>query len=237
MKHTSLVGGIPVSIERSAKRRTIGLTVERDGTVTARVPSSSSDSEIERVLKSRELWLHSALEKRRETLAIEGGKEFVSGEGFHYLGKSYRLRVLNKSDDLCDATPPLRLFQSRFLLRHDAKQDAAGHFVRWYSEAGRRWLARQLPTLSRRVGVAAAGTRVGDLRYRWASCSENGWLNFHWKTFLLPSGVIRYLVLHELCHLIEHNHSPRFWQLLRAVDQDFQEKERWLAENAKIYTF
>ena len=76
-----------------------------------------------------------------------------------------------------------------------------------------------------------------DLGYRWASCSKSGWLNFHWKTFLLPSPVIAYLVLHELCHLEEHHHGPRFWQRLRSVASDYEKIERWLLQHGPEYGF
>jgi predicted metal-dependent hydrolase len=70
-----------------------------------------------------------------------------------------------------------------------------------------------------------------DLGYRWASCSKHGRLNFHWRAILLPPELVEYLVLHELCHLIEHNHTPRFWSLVSRADRDCEQKERWRREN------
>jgi predicted metal-dependent hydrolase len=230
------IGGIPVSIRRSEKRRNLGLIVERDGRVTASVPSAAKDSEILRLLQSRELWIHQALAKHGSRFPDQSTKNYVSGEGFHYLGRSYRLFIVKPSDS-GNATPPLGFHQSRFFLRHDAKAGARDHFIKWYTEIGQRWLTDRLPPLARRVGVEVSGIRVKDLGFRWASCSKNGWLNFHWKTLQLPPAIITYLILHELCHLVEHNHSPSFWQRLRSVSPDHRKSERWLHENGSKFGF
>ena len=93
-------------------------------------------------------------------------KEFVSGEGFPYLGRSYRLLLVNAQD------VPLRMEAGRFrLLRTEARQGLA-HFVRWYTEHGRVWLHPRVAALARRVGVEPAGIEVRDLGYRWASCGR-----------------------------------------------------------------
>lgn len=228
------IGGIPVSIRRSEKRRTLGLTVERDGRVTASVPSAAKDLEVLRLLQSRELWIHQALAKRGSHFPDRSTKSYVSGEGFHYLGRSYRLFIVKASSG-SDATPPLRFHQSRFFLCQDAREKARQHFIKWYSDVGQRWLSAHLPELARRVGVKAEGIRVKDLGFRWASCSKTGWLNFHWKVLLLPPPIITYLILHELCHLVEHNHGPKFWRRLRSVVHDYEKAERWLHENGNRF--
>jgi hypothetical protein len=237
MSTTVDIGGITVTIRRSEERRTLGLTVERDGSVVATAPALAAESEILRHLRSRELWLHKSVAKRTPPAVPEtAAKQFVTGEGFHYLGRSYRLRVMKPAEAL-PGTPPLRLHHSRFLLRHDAVNQARAHFIHWYSAAGQRWLGQHLPTLAQRVGVIPMRTRVRDLGFRWASCSDKGCLNFHWRTFLLPPVIIRYLAMHELCHLIEHHHGPAFWRTVSAAQPDWQAKERWLREHAHGLSF
>lgn len=183
------IRGLPIRLRRSEQRRTLGLTIERDGSITATAPTSAGDREIVRLLESREVWLHGALQKHKERAAPVGGKEFVSGEGFHFLGRSHRLRVL-KAFEVTQELPMLRLFEGRFLLLPDAVPAARNHFVRWYSQAGQRWIERHLPALARRVGCEFKAAKVMELGYRWASCAPTGRLNFHWRTFMLPPAVI-----------------------------------------------
>ncbi len=224
------ISNVEVHVRRSDRRQTIGLTVERDGSVVAAVPLSIPLGEVERQLRGRELWLQSALTRRTSLTPPATVKQYVSGEGFHYLGRAYRLRVLRDvgGDDLI---PELRLFQGMFLLRGDCAPRGRECFVRWYSARAESWLAERTPRLQRRVGVEVPRVAVMDLGYRWASCSESGRLNFHWRTVLLPPEMVEYLVLHELCHLIEHNHTPRFWSLVSRADRDYEHRERWLREN------
>jgi predicted metal-dependent hydrolase len=230
MSEVLSISGVEVSLRRSERRRSIGMVVERDGSVIANVPASISLSEAERVLRSRELWLHSALAKRGALSHQAAPKEYVSGEGFLYLGRAYRLRV-TRHTPTDETLPPLRLFRGRFQLRADCVNRGHDCFVRWYSEQAHTWLTEKLPRLQRRVGVSVQQVSVMDLGFRWASCSAAGRLNFHWRTVLLPPEFVEYIVLHELCHLIEHNHTPRFWSHVHRADRDFEQKERWLKEN------
>lgn len=161
------------------------------------------------------------------------GKEYVSGEGFHYLGRAYRLRVIwvIPVEGGSPQIPDLRFTRNRFELRGDCVARGRDCFVRWYSARAQEWLDARMPRLQRRVGVQVKRLAVQDLGYRWASCSAFARLNFHWRTILLPPDLVEYLVLHELCHLLEHNHTPQFWSFVRRVDRDYEHKERWLREN------
>lgn len=75
--------------------------------------------------------------------------------------------------------------------------------------------------------------KVLDLKYRWGSCSQDGTLNFHWKTILAPMTVVDYIVVHEMAHLIEHNHTPEFWDLVGMVLSDYEKRKEWLERNGK----
>ena len=96
-------------------------------------------------------------------------------------------------------------------------------------------IAERMPRLPRRVGVEVHRVAVMDLGFRWASCSEAGRVNFHWRTVLLPPHLVEYLVLHELCHPMEHNHTPRFWSLVRRADPDVDRNERLLKEDGSRF--
>lgn len=229
MSETLSIGNLEIIVRRSEKRHTVNLAVERDGSLVATVPASMQTSELFRIARSRELWLHSAV-ARRNALVSGFAKEYVSGEGFYYLGRSYRLRVL-RGAAAGSGWPELRLFQGRFQLREDCVPDGRRCFLRWYSKQMQTWLLENIDQLQARVGVTVRKTSVMDLGFRWASCSDAGRLNFNWRAILLPSRIISYLVLHELCHLLEHNHTKKFWSLVQCVDHQYARKEQWLLEN------
>jgi predicted metal-dependent hydrolase len=229
------IGDVEVMVRRSHKRHTVGLTIERDGQVVAAVPANMSLKEVTEIVRQRETWVHSALLRRSAIAPASGSKEYVSGEGFHYLGRSYRLRVLRGTTGV-SGLPELRLFEGTFQLRADCVPRGRECFVGWYTGQMGTWLSEKLPQLQRRVGAIVRRTSVMDLGLRWGSCSEAGRVNFHWRAILLPPRLVSYLVLHELCHLLEHNHTEKFWALVRRVDHDFERKERWLRENGARFS-
>jgi predicted metal-dependent hydrolase len=77
--------------------------------------------------------------------------------------------------------------------------------------------------------------QVRELGYRWGSCGYKGDLYFHWQVAMLPRTMIEYLVVHELVHLIEPNHSNQFWDRVQRIVPDYIERKRWLAENGASY--
>ena len=82
------------------------------------------------------------------------------------------------------------------------------------------------------MGVHPGRIAVRDQKSRWGSCSSKGTLNFNWKLIMTPPQVLDYVVIHELCHLIEFNHSPRFWQLVYGQMPDYEAWKKWLKAHA-----
>ena len=79
-----------------------------------------------------------------------------------------------------------------------------------------------------KVGVDVAVIKVKNMRYRWASCGKNNRLNIHWKCMMAPSGIIDYIVVHELCHFHQRNHTDAFWNEVDQVMPDYRERKNWL---------
>jgi predicted metal-dependent hydrolase len=134
--------------------------------------------------------------------------EFVSGETFNYLGRGYRLKVVEEAAEM------LCFDGKNFILHATARSKAADHFMRWYIQSGRPWILERVNLLNRKIGAMPARVDVRDLGYRWGSCGQNGAVNFNWKLVQLPLRVIDYVIAHELAHLIEPNHGAEFWRIL-----------------------
>jgi predicted metal-dependent hydrolase len=96
-----------------------------------------------------------------------------------------------------------------------------------------RHAARELVTMlaedeAPTLGVAYARIQIRDQRSLWGSCSTRGTLSFNWRLVLAPFEVLDYVVVHELCHLLEPNHSRRFWKLVEARRPDWRVQREWL---------
>jgi hypothetical protein len=162
-------------------------------------------------------------------------REFVSGQGFLYLGKSHRLRFVENSSK---GKKPKRTTERKLRLRHgyfelDKEQQpkAREHFISWYKEKTEEKLNERIPRYDKRIGVEVSRFGVSNLGHRWASYSRNSTIHFNWRAVMAPIWVFDYILVHEMAHTIERRHSRRFWQLVSRVMPDFEEIVRWLSEN------
>jgi predicted metal-dependent hydrolase len=226
-----IIDDLRFTLRRSRRRTTVGVTVERDGSLTLAAPEHCSVERIEAIAREKQFWIYTKLAEKHLLFRPPPPKEYVSGEGFHYLGRTYRLKVVDGGvQDV-----PLRLVHGRFLLRRDSVARAPGYFERWYTDHGRRWLERRIDRLAPRVGAEPTGLEVRDLGYRWGSCSVGGGLNFHWRSLLLPPRIVEYVVAHELVHLLVPNHGAEFWARLERAMPDYVERKQWLAEEGSRF--
>lgn len=210
---------------RRAARKTIGITVERDGSVVVTAPETLDNESIEKHVWSRRLWIwqKQAIKKHQNNEMIQ--KQFVSGESFYYLGRLHRLQPVDEQDK------PLKLMHGWFNLRRDVQADAKKHFMKWYSERLELKIHERIAPLAKKAGIEVGKVKVLDLGYRWGSCTKEGNLNFNWKIAMAPLSIIDYVLAHELIHLKEHSHSERFWKELSKVVPDYAKRKEWLKAN------
>jgi len=219
------VDDLEIPVRESARRKTLQLTVERDSSLLLTTPPGVSAGTLEAFIRSKQPWVYRKLAEKALMNKQVRKKSFAQGEGFLYLGRHHRLNLVAQQDE------PLKWVNGRFHLRQDALPEARKHFIRWYSERGKIWLWQRAQAFAQRLDVKPAGIKVQDLGYRWGSCGKGEMLYFHWKTILLPARIAEYVVVHELVHLHEPNHSAEFWQRLERAMPDYEERKQWLAEH------
>ncbi|WP_203468865.1 M48 family metallopeptidase [Dechloromonas sp. TW-R-39-2] len=213
------------SLQRSSRRRTIQITVERSGKLLLHAPPEVNEEQLRAFVLEKRFWIYTKLAEKERLQRRIAVKEFVDGEGFLYLGRSHRLKLVDEQD------AALRLINGRFALRRDRLSNAREQFIRWYSERARAWLSSRVADYQSRMEVTPAGVKVQDLGYRWGSCGKGNWLYFHWKSILLPARIAEYVVVHEIAHLHEPHHTPSFWLRVERAMPDFAQRKAWLAEH------
>jgi len=215
---------LPCDIERR-DRKTASVCLERDGRISVIVPQSFTDEQIERLIASKRYWIHKRLAEWRSMNAKQVEREFVNGEGFLYLGRSYRLKLIEGQGR------SLLLKNGFFCLRANARgeptEDPRDAFKRFYREKGGKQIPERVQYFQRQLGVEPPPVRVMELRYRWASCSSRR-LNFHWKCMMAPPTVLDYIIAHELAHLRHSQHTEAFWNELDKLIPDYRERHAWL---------
>ena len=208
-------------------RQTTDIVIERDGVVSVRAPLRMSPEQVDETVFSRRMWIYRNLAQWRDLNATRVVREWVNGESFLYLGSSYRLSLVNEQDE------PLKLKDGRFQLQRSvietAGRDGAQQaFENFYQCKGLARLGARVAYFASRVGVAPGRVPVKELGYRWASCMPNGDLHFHWKCLMAPLTVIDYVVVHELCHLHQRDHTDAFWNEVDKVLPNYRQRKEWL---------
>jgi predicted metal-dependent hydrolase len=208
-------------------RKTASIYIERDGQVSVLVPKTLTDLEVNRLIETKRRWIYRNLAEWQDTNATRIRRQFVSGEGFLYLGRSYRLKLVEQQSE------PLLLKDGYFCLKSDDGdlQDPSAAFKTFYKAKGQKRIDDRVGHYSDRMGVEPAGVRILELKNRWASCTPEGRLNFHWKCMMAPATVLDYIVVHELAHLKYLNHTRAFWNLVDRVLPDYRERKDWLRQN------
>lgn len=209
----------------TSKRKTLSIYIERDGQVSVLAPQDFTSQQIEEVLEQKLGWIYKGLAEWEDLNATRTKRQYVNGEGFLYLGRTYRLQIVEQQDK------PLVLKNGYFCLRRQSLAKADEAFKEFYRQKGGKKLKQRVEHYQGKIGVRSNDVRVLELKNRWASCSEKGNLNFHWKCMMAPLTVLDYIVVHELVHLLHRNHTSAFWNEVDKLIPDYQERKQWLKVN------
>lgn len=213
-----------------SRRATADIVIERDGSIVVRAPETIPDERIEDMVEAKRLWIYKNLAEWRDLNATRVLREYKNGEGFLYLGRSYRLLLVAEQNEA------LLLKNGRFSLRRDlvdAGSIAAAQsaFRDYYIARGQERISRRVNYYAPKVGVTPRALSVRELGNRWASCSPTGGLSFHWKCMMAPQTIIDYIVVHELCHFHHLDHTDAFWNEVDKVIPNYGERKEWLRKN------
>lgn len=222
---TLTIKDLHFEVRRSARRRALEITVDRGGELILSAPPEVPEAILRDFVQRKRMWIYKQLARQETCTHQAPRKVFTDGEGFLYLGRSYRLRLVE------DSIAPVKLLSGRFVMPKRLADDGREHMIRWYCGNAMRWLSCKVDDFSARMEVDPAGVKVQDLGYRWGSCGKGGWLYFHWKTILLPARIAEYVVVHEMAHLHEPHHTPEFWRRVERALPDFELRKDWLSRS------
>ncbi|MDQ8199382.1 SprT family zinc-dependent metalloprotease [Pelagicoccus enzymogenes] len=224
---------INYSVERS-ERSTTDIIVERDGTILVRAPSWIDDQRVSKIVRSKQHWIYKSLAEWRDLNATRVIREFKNGEGFLYLGRSYRLSLVSERQQKVD----LQLKNGRFQLRRELVDNGdlaavRSAFRKFYSERGSERIQERVDYFAPKVGVPIPTIDIRDLGFKWASCKPGraSEVSFDWRCMMAPQTVIDYIVAHELCHFHYLDHTEAFWNEVDKVIPKWRERKEWLRKN------
>ena len=205
-----------------SNRKTLSLIVETDGTLTVRAPTRMKEADIRHFIEIKADWIN-----RKQTVAREEAvtpHRYLDGETFLYLGKKIPLRLVP------DQRPAL-VMDGAFKLTKSAQPQAESVFEAWYKKQARAVLTERAEFFARKHQFSLGKIRITSARTRWGSCSAKKTLSFTWRLVMASPDVLDYVVVHELCHLRELNHSSSFWAQVESILPEYKSQLKWLKQN------
>jgi hypothetical protein len=202
---------------RDNTKNKVLIKVHPDCNVVVQSPIGKSDDEIINAVRKRSSWINKQIKTFRSQLTHITPRRYVSGESHRYLGKQYLLKVIVGSD----LKPAVKLLRGKFevtVRQSDAKVVQA-LLHNWYKARAKEVFQRRLSLiLDKTLWVKEAPPiRILTMQTQWGSCSPKGRLTLNPLLVKAPTECIDYVILHELCHLVEHNHSEKFYRLMTKV--------------------
>jgi predicted metal-dependent hydrolase len=215
---------IPYQLERRS-RRTIGLKISASGLIV-HAPKRISQTLLENALLEKADWIRKKLtqleENQPEPLIWEDGAELL------YLGNIIRLSL---KQDSVNRKPEFEQGVLHLRLKSIEDTDAIRNkVIQWYKKTAFIDFARRLEIFSAKLGVVLPALFLSNAQSRWGSCNSKREVRINWRLLQAPPHIINYVICHELAHLKQMNHSPKFWAVVESLQPDYKEAERTLKQ-------
>ena len=208
-------------------RKTLSITVERDRSVIVHAPYNTSSEKINSIIEKKKFLLHKKINSSNKFPVPKPYKEFVSGESIMYLGHLYKLEI--SQDNFSGVR-----FENRFSISSNNRSSANQLLKDFYYEQANEIIIPRIKRFADSLGVVQKNISVADSKYRWGSCTPKGNISFNWRIIKAPINVIDYIIVHELTHLLEANHTPDFWNIVSIQLPNYKKAKDWLKENGTL---
>jgi len=202
--------------------------ISHDATLVVRAPLRTSLSYIEKLVAEKSAWIERKMREFEKRPKAEK-KNFQAGEEFFYLGKKYKLELTNGLK--IETTEDFEmLFPKVFLWR------AKSRMHDWYKKQALKEITERTKIISEKLNLEYSTLKISNAKTNWGSCGPKNSLNFNWRLIMAPESVVDYVIIHELMHILEKNHSAKFWNKVAVVMPEYKTARKWLRENSKVLT-
>jgi len=202
----------------------MNIVIERDGTLAVLVPENISEEKILGILDRKEYDIFQKLALWQEAHREHVSRQFLSGQSFLYLGKSYILNVVKGQKR------HLIFKNSTFFLSSNA-ENPREDFIRFYKRKAKEKIAERIEIMRPRIKKMPQKIQIREMPTRWGSCTPSGNISYNWRCAMMPLFVLDYLIVHELVHLEYQDHSRDFWQRVSEILPDYNYAKDWLKTN------
>ncbi|NNC99298.1 MAG: M48 family metallopeptidase [Gammaproteobacteria bacterium] len=234
-QETMQLNGLVIKIIRSSRRKTLSLEVGHQG-VAARAPQKMRRNTIRQFIIAKENWIRRHLENLP---AVVAPIRLIDGSQLQVLGDAYSLLIVKgrKPAHIADQQQIVVPVVGSHL---PLEQSVRRKLIRWYKQLALQHLERCVAIRIRDMlpDHTPPTLKIRDYKRRWGSCNHRGDLSFNWRIIMAPESVMEYVVIHEIAHLREFNHSRRFWRIVEQQMPDWKAQQQWLSDHgSSLYRF
>jgi predicted metal-dependent hydrolase len=215
-------------IKRSARAKYVRLEVRPETGLTVVIPRSYGSGHVPDLLRAKGNWISSKLADYGHVQPLSAERELRSGDTIPYLGRY--LKVVKRQDHR--KADGVKLEKDRLVVSLKSEGSRSNSVLeRWYRMQAGTLIKERVDKLSSRLGLTYNRLIIRGQKTRWASCSHKGNLSFNWRLVMVAKPVIDYVIIHELTHLKEMNHTKRFWKRVAEHCPRWREHRKWLKEH------
>jgi predicted metal-dependent hydrolase len=207
------------------RRRTLELRINREGDLEVRAPINMPIEKIEEFIDKKQDWIIRKQNFVRENRNKVKERLFIENENFLYLGDNYPLKILD------DISFSFIFKDNTFFISKHCVQEARDFFMLWYKKQAYNLFQQRLSHYSDFAGIPYKTMRINSAKTLWGSCRKDGNLSFNFKLIMAPLEIIDYIVVHELCHIRQKNHSQKFWDEVSRIIPNHKKHRAWLRKN------
>lgn len=206
----------------------MSLRVHPQGRVELVLPRAASERAGAAFVKSRHEWIEHALQSQQKRDAIQKPVEFINGAHIPCFGDSLELSLIYNSDKKRSVVESRG---SSLVVRVKNPQSAQRALKKWYQKEALAYFLGQVQEYADVLSVSVQSIRAIDMKTQWGSCNKRSRaLTFNWKLALGPEEIARYVVAHEVAHLVQANHSKAFWNIVKKLHPGYATHRKWLKE-------
>lgn len=212
-----------------SKRKSLKMTVKADATVLVEAPEALAEEKIKEIILSKKTWIIEKVEQRLSLGPCYNQMQGVENEKLLYLGRQVLLKIQDGQSNKEQVM--IRNGQLLLNLPNATPENCVATIKKWYYQKTKKEVNFWIHYYQHKFDKCPNRIVIKEQKRRWASCSSADNLNFNWRLAMLPTWVISYVVLHEMCHFEEMNHSAAFWSLVESHMPEYKRAKDWLKEN------
>ena len=222
------------------QRKTIGITITKDGAVKVAAPIRATERQILEIVNKKASWIIKKLEEIEKSLSSDiNERRYENGSRVFYLGREY---VIGICRDYGIKRPVIELYPDKINIKllHDNVFDESqikAILREWYVKQFEVIIKDRISRYSSIIGVRPSKVTIKEQKTRWGSCSTKGNINLNWKLVMAPLEVVDYVIVHELSHMRRMDHSYKFWEIVGNILPEYSDRRKWLRVNGSKLFF